>query len=246
MSFDRERLGSGALPIWVVHEHEARWRFASELVANKVVVDCACGVGEGTRLFAEAGALHVHAFDLSDEAVAETRRRCSALTNVTATPASALALPLPDASADLFVSFETIEHLDDERGFLAEVTRVLVRDGMLLCSTPNRSITMPGKILSDKPWNPFHVREFNQAEFEARLRERFDTVRVLGQNAIPVWRVQLLERLGRGLPGHLGGRINSALKLPRLAYDRIEHHLVGDIPDRRACEYLVAICTNPK
>jgi SAM-dependent methyltransferase len=246
MSFDRERLGSGSLPIWVLHEHEARWRFASELVADKVVVDCACGVGEGALLFARAGAVHVHAFDLSDEAVEAARRRCAALASVTVARASALSLPLSDGSADLFVSFETIEHIDDERGFLAEVTRVLAEDGTLLCSTPNRSITMPGKALGDKPWNPFHVREFNQSDFETRLRERFDTVRILGQNAIPMWRVHLLEMLGRRLPGHLGGRINSALKLPRLAYDRIEHHLVREIPDRCACEYLVAICTNPK
>jgi hypothetical protein len=123
---------------------------------------------------------------------------------------------------------------------------VLVPDGTFICSTPNRSITMPGKVLGDKPWNPFHVREFNQTEFDLLLRERFETVHVLGQNALSRSRVRLLDMLGRRLPGHLGGRINSALKLPRLAYDRIEHHLVGEIPHHRVCEYLVALCTNPK
>lgn len=244
-AIDRERLGSGYLPPWVLNEHRARWRFASGLVQGKVCVDCACGVGEGTAMFANAGASHVHGFDLSDDAVNAAKQRCAGLPNVTIRKSSALSLPLASSSVDIFVSLETIEHLDHDREFLAEVGRVLSADGTLVCSTPNRSVTMPGKKISDKPWNPFHVREYGVDEFVTLLKDGFRTIRLLGQNPRAAWRVRLLETIGRLAPGNIGGRVNSALKLPRLIFDSESHHRVREIPSFGTCEYLVAVCTRP-
>lgn len=243
---DRERFGAGSLPVWVHHEHKARWRFASNHVNGKVVADCACGVGLGSAMFAAAGATSVHAFDLSEVAVATARQNCTEFPLVAVRQADGRDLPLEDSSIDLFISFETIEHITDDRGFLIEVARVLKPGGNFICSTPNRSVTMPGKDLSDAPWNPFHVREYNQAEFQALLEEHFESVQMYGQNPTPAWRVRTLEIIGRIFPGHTGGRINSALKLPRLAYDTEEHHAVGELPANGTCEYLVAFCTSPR
>lgn len=246
IAIDRERFGSGALPIWVHHEHRARWRFASGFVAGKVVADCACGIGLGSMILAQAGAARVHAFDLSEEAVSAARRACSQFPNVKVEQADGCSLPLANGSIGLFISFETIEHIQDDRGFLAEVVRVLKPDGTFICSTPNRSVTMPGKKLSDTPWNPFHVREYSQLEFLSLLGEKFKEINLYGQNPKTSWRVKLLEQLGHMLPGHLGGRLNSALKLPRLAYDREEYHAVVEFPRKGTCEYLVAVCGRSK
>lgn len=242
-TMDRERLGSGYLPIWVINEHRARWRFASALVQGKVCVDCACGVGYGTELFARAGAAHVHAIDLSDDAVEAARARCKGLTNVTVLQGSATNLPLPPASVDLFISFETIEHVDADKDFLAEVARVLSPAGTFVCSTPNRAVTMPGKSIGDRPWNPFHIREYDEGEFVSLLGEYFEEIRLLGQNPQPGGRVKMLSALGKLAPGHLGGRINSVLKLPRFLYDRESHHEVCAPPAGGCCEYLVAVCS---
>lgn len=244
---DRERFGSGTLPIWVHNEHRARWRFASQHVAGKVVADCACGVGLGTAMFAEAGAVHVHAFDLSTDAVAAARNNCTHYANVSVQQADGRKLPLADHSIDLFISFESIEHIDDDHGFLKEVARVLKPDGSFICSTPNRSVTMPGKKLTDSPWNPFHVREYDQADFQALLGEHFNVIKMYGQNPRSSWRTHLFEQISRLLPGHMGGRINSAFKLPRLAYDKEIHHAVVDPFSNHVCEYQVAHCsTKPR
>ncbi|MFM8332410.1 MAG: class I SAM-dependent methyltransferase [Candidatus Methylumidiphilus sp.] len=246
MDIDQERFGAGALPIWVHHEHQARWIYASKYVADAIIADCACGMGLGTHIFANSGGRHVYAFDLSADAVNATKLRCSTQKNVTVAQSNGLSLPLESASIDVFVSFETIEHIDDDSGFLSEVVRVLSPNGTFICSTPNRTITMPGKQIMDKPWNPFHVREYNAMEFMSLLSTKFADVSLLGQNPTPYWRMKLLEKIGSFMPGHVGGRLNSALKIPRFLYDKLEHHSVVEIPSGMVCEYIVAVCKAPK
>jgi 2-polyprenyl-3-methyl-5-hydroxy-6-metoxy-1,4-benzoquinol methylase len=47
------------------------------------------------------------------------------------------ALPFPDCSFDTVVSLETVEHVPDPRGAVAELARVLKPKGRLLLTTPN-------------------------------------------------------------------------------------------------------------
>ena len=52
--------------------------------------------------------------------------------------ASCTALPHADRSFDLIVAFEVIEHLEDWRGFLLEMRRLLAANGQFIVSTPNK------------------------------------------------------------------------------------------------------------
>ena len=83
------------------------------------------------------------------------------------------ALPFPDDSFDLIVSFETLEHVQDAPAALAEFRRVLAPDGLLIASTPNAERYMVD--------NEFHEREFTQQEFEQLLAPHFDEVRMFHQ-----------------------------------------------------------------
>jgi hypothetical protein len=60
------------------------------------------------------------------------------------------------------------------------------------------------------------------------------------------WRVRAMAAVGRVLPGNLGGRLTSVLKIPRLAFDRDRHHAVVNLPADGTCEYLVAVCRHPR
>jgi ubiquinone/menaquinone biosynthesis C-methylase UbiE len=244
--FEKERVaGDTWLPIWVRNEHLARYRFVATLAPGKVVVDCASGDGVSSRLMAEAGAVLVYGYDLSPEAV-QYARRVNSLANIRFEVASATALPLQDEAAELFVSLETIEHLDAVDEYLGEVVRVLRSDGEFVCSTPNRTVYSPGHTSESRPWNPFHVREYSQEELKRLLYAYFGQVVLLGQNLRSKWRTAALHSIGRVLPFDLAVRANQAAKLPRFAYDRVEHHPVVALDGRREPECLVAVCSNPR
>jgi SAM-dependent methyltransferase len=59
------------------------------------------------------------------------------------------------------VSFQVIEHLWNQTGFVSECARVLRSSGLLMVSTPNRITFSPGR---ETPINPFHTRELNAEE----------------------------------------------------------------------------------
>lgn len=232
---------SGSLPVWVRHEHQARYQFASQFVSGKVVVDCACGDGTGSLMFAESGAVMVHAFDVSPQAVPTTVHHDRLRFAV----ADATCLPLQDEAADVYISLETIEHVRDDRAVLREAARILRPDGAFICSTPNRIVYNPGKSLVSKPWNPFHIREYSQQEFTELLSEFFGQVELFGQNPRSRAVVSLFEALGRVLPCQGAVRLNQIGKLPRFLYDRLDDHRVLPHSTSGVFEYVVAVCRQP-
>lgn len=81
-------------------------------------------------------------------------------------------LPYPDACFDAVVSFQVIEHIQNDRGFLKEIYRVLRPGGVCLVTTPNRPMS-----LSRNPW---HIREYTASELTALAKEIFQSVEMKG------------------------------------------------------------------
>lgn len=182
VSIAEERVKPGAwLPPWTVAEHNARYVFAANFVSDKHVVDCAFGNGVGTRVFIRRKPLAIHAFDLDEGAILYALRQLDK-NNVFFEKTFALSLPLQEGSIDVFICLETIEHIQDDNGFVSEISRVLKPEGLLILSTPNRLITNPGLGLKEKPWNHFHVREYSPSELQAVLEKHFEIGDWYGQN----------------------------------------------------------------
>lgn len=241
-----ERLTATAwVPPWVRHEHAARYAFAAQYVRGKQVVDCACGDGRGAVALAQAAARSVQAIDVSSEAAVDTRGR-SAEAAVSYHTASATMLPIVRHTIDVYVSLETIEHVPSERGYLAEVLRVLTPDGLFICSTPNRTVTNPGTPMAQHPWNPFHVREYTPDEFISALQGAFHAIELYGQSPLSVRSVNRLEWIAKRLGARAAVRANQLRKLPRLVWSPAVRYAVAPIRPWQAPEYLIAVCRQPR
>jgi SAM-dependent methyltransferase len=245
LSTDAERVGGETwTPPWVRREHQARFDFAARMAAGQDVLDCACGSGAGSSVFLDAKPRSFRGLDLSAEAVAAARARCADGDGAFVI-AAATGLPLADDTVDVYVSLETIEHVDDDRAYLAEAARVLRDGGRFVCSTPNRNVTNPGTTIEAKPFNPFHVREYDPGELIALLSTAFGRVELYGQNPRRRARTTLARMVARVLSPALAARIRQVMKLPLLVLDHQARHVVEPCDPRREYEYLVAVCSDP-
>ena len=159
----------------IVLEHLHRYAFAAELVAGKDVLDIACGEGYGSNLLA-ASARSVTGVDIPEEIIRHARSKY-VRSNLTFHQGNCLAIPIPNHSVDIVVSFETLVHFAEHEQFLAEVRRVLRPGGIAIVSTPDKAI-YTGKLGNR---NDYHLRELSADEFESLLRERFAHVTTLSQ-----------------------------------------------------------------
>jgi ubiquinone/menaquinone biosynthesis C-methylase UbiE len=183
--------------IWMEHWH--RYHFAARWAAGKRVLDVACGEGYGSALLAR-GAAHVTGVDVSAQAIAHAKAAYADRGNLEFLCASCTRLPLPDASVDVAITFETIEHIAEQERFLDELARVLKPDGVLVLSCPNKleysdkrnyqnefhvkEMSCPNKLeYSDKRnyQNEFHVKEMYRDELERMVAARFPDSRWYGQ-----------------------------------------------------------------
>lgn len=178
--FTGERVIPGQVNDDLWAEHIARYAFASRFAKGKRVIDAGCGTGYGAAALAREAA-SVTGVDVAAEAV-DYAHACRTSRNLQYVQASATALPFPSGAFDLITAFEVIEHLTDWRGLLTESRRVLAPGGLLLVSTPNRLYYAESRRL-DGP-NPYHMHEFEFAEFAAELRPFFSNVTILLQNRV--------------------------------------------------------------
>jgi SAM-dependent methyltransferase len=163
--------------IWYEHWH--RYCAVLPAAAGKRVLDAACGEGYGSMLLAGTAATVV-GIDIDPTAIGHATARYAERANLGFIRGSCAALPLPDASVDLIVSFETIEHLTGQDAMLAEFRRVLAPEGALIISSPNKAVYSEETGYS----NHFHVRELTRDELAAALARPFPQQAWYGQRAL--------------------------------------------------------------
>jgi len=159
-------------------EHLHRYLQASEFAADKVVLDIASGEGYGSAMLASR-ACNVIGVDISIEAIQHARGRYKN-ENLEYMVGSCADIPLPDASIDVVVSFETIEHHDQHEQMMQEIKRVLRPAGMVLISSPDK---YQYSVESGQS-NSFHVKELYQHEFKELLGRHFKNTAYFGQRII--------------------------------------------------------------
>ncbi|WP_154853240.1 class I SAM-dependent methyltransferase [Cyclobacterium xiamenense] len=79
---------------------------------------------------------------------------------------------IPSDSYDCAVSFQVIEHIQQDHLFLKEIYRVLKPGGFALISTPNIRFSLTR--------NPWHIREYTPEQLQAHCEKFFDRVETKG------------------------------------------------------------------
>lgn len=209
-------------------EHQHRYHLVAGLAKGRDVLDVASGEGYGSALLASV-ARSVVGVDVAADAVEfATEKYASNATNLRFVTGSCSALPLADASVDLVVSFETIEHHDQHEAMLAEIKRVLRPNGVLVISSPDRHE------YSDVPGyrNPYHVKELYREEFEALLGRHFRSHQLYGQRMRHASTVFVLE-----------DRVNEVGAIANFLADN-ETHTVVQSAGAIAPRYFVAVASD--
>jgi ubiquinone/menaquinone biosynthesis C-methylase UbiE/tetratricopeptide (TPR) repeat protein len=172
----------------IAHEHLHRYAVASEFTRGKDVLDIASGEGYGARLLADGASLVV-GVDISGESIRHAQEKYGNRPNLRFFRGSCTEIPAPEDAFDVVVSFETIEHIEDQEAFLREVRRVLRQDGVFIVSSPNAQEYKRGS----EEKNPFHCSELTVGEFSDLLSRHFASVDLYGQKVSTcshVWPLQ--------------------------------------------------------
>jgi SAM-dependent methyltransferase len=157
------------------------------------VIEIGFGEGYGTHILS-TGCREIVALEIEPGVVSYASEKYRS-ENCTFKLYDGATIPFPDESFDVAVSFQVIEHIDNDLHFVSELHRVLKKDGRLYLTTPNRRLRLkPGQ----KPFNRFHKREYYSHELESILRTSFRVVNLFGVNARESIRQIELERLRRG------------------------------------------------
>lgn len=160
--------------------HRAAYVRAAGMAEGLNVLDVGCNNGYGTLVIAER-CRHIIGVDVSPRAI-EAAQQEHAASNVSYQLVDGDVLPFADNSFDLVTSFQVIEHVEAVIPYLREICRVMRNPGRAIFTTPNRCIRLdPGM----KPWNEFHVTEYDANTLASVLSGAFATVIVEGLLAAP-------------------------------------------------------------
>jgi SAM-dependent methyltransferase len=151
-----------------------------EPMSPQTVLDAGCGEGETIARLGGLLESDVTAVDISPYCV---RRVADRLPYVEVLEASVAELPFADDAFDLVLCLEVLEHLDDPRSAVSELSRVGARD--IVISVPHEPWFRLGSLLRGKYVrslgnHPEHVNHFNRRSLAQLLEPavELDDIRI--------------------------------------------------------------------
>lgn len=174
-----------------VQEHFDRYEFAKKyLKRDFIVLDAACGTGYGSDIL--SGVVEkVTGLEISGHALNWAKSHYQK-NNIEFKQAN-LNNPI-DLQSDYFdaiISFETLEHVENQKNMLSEFKRILKPEGLLIISSPDREIiTEKGETN-----NEFHINELSKREFIDLMKKYFFVEEIFGQTKYVIlpWYKKLLK-----------------------------------------------------
>ena len=152
----------------IFQRHMIAYKQAAKLI-NGTVLEIGCGEGYGISELAKYAKKYI-GVDKFDTSISEKLMTENDIVfhKMEIPPL----LNIESNSIDFVVTFQVIEHIQNDKFFLKEIHRVLKPGGMLLLTTPNKLMS-----LSRNPW---HIREYTPIEMKKVLSNYFANVDVQG------------------------------------------------------------------
>ncbi len=142
---------------------------AAEIVSGKVL-EIGTGSGYGIELISPKAEKFVTVDKFENENIQPLLRT---YTNVEFIKMNIPPLSnIPDNSFDYVITFQVIEHIQNDKEFVNEIYRVLKSNGKLIVTTPNKKMSLTR--------NPWHIREYTIAELFTLLSNKFQSVEKQG------------------------------------------------------------------
>jgi len=112
---------------------------------------------------------------------------------------------IEDKSFDTIISFQVIEHIEDDDLFLNEIFRILRPGGKAIITTPNIKMTLTR--------NPWHIREYTSKELIDISSKYFPNVEIKGISG----NTKVID--------YYNNNVKSVQKFKRLDFFNLEKHL---------------------
>lgn len=137
---------------------------AAELIEGDIL-EIGTGMGYGVEIIAPKATRYI---SIDKELPAQINQ----LENVEYYDMEVPPVGFENCSFDAVVSFQVIEHIEDDMELVREVARVLRPEGKFVVTTPNAPMSLTR--------NPWHVREYNADELSNLLGCHFSKVEAYG------------------------------------------------------------------
>jgi SAM-dependent methyltransferase len=147
-----------------------RYKLAFNFIKKSdIVLEAASGFGYGAAYISKE-CKQVEALDLAKENILFGKKTYS-FENINWIVGDVTKLPYANNYFDVYISFETLEHLPLNlvEKYFSEAVRVLKNNSKMIISTPNKAVR-------ENVRNPFHVKEYNFLEFDELLYKYFSNV----------------------------------------------------------------------
>ncbi len=149
---------------------EAQWPTKNGLIASltkpsDVILDIGCGSGSILRHLLGLGYRELHGLEISEYAIQRLRGEGIEM-HYSALPS----IPLPNASFDVVIASQVLEHIIWRHRFLREMRRVLMPGGRALIFVPDDCL---GPISE-----PEHVIKYNAHSLRKCLQQYFTVIRL--------------------------------------------------------------------